>query len=232
MRSLDVPGIIFVPEQTSMAKVEVIRSHGGEVRFFGADGLETEIHAREHAAREGSHYVSPYNDAAVIAGQGSCGIEIVEQLPDVDAAFIAVGGGGLLSGVGSVLRNHNSAMRLYACQPQASAVMARSVEAGKVLDLPSEPTLSDGTAGGVEADSITFESCRELADEFILVGEDEIAEAMRQFMDVHGDTIEGAAGVAIAALRRCRDVIKGMKVVVIVCGGNVSQETVESICGV
>lgn len=232
MQSLDVPGVIFVPEQTSPAKVEAIRSHGGEVRFFGADGLETEIHAREHAAREGSHYVSPYNDAAVIAGQGTCGIEIVKQLPDVDAAFIAVGGGGLLSGVGSVLRKHNPAVRLYACQPEASAVMARSVEAGKILDLPSEPTLSDGTAGGVEADSITFGLCRELAEEFILVGEDQIAKAMRRFMDVHGDTIEGAAGVAIAALQRRRDVINGMKVAVIICGGNVSQETVESICGV
>ncbi len=231
-RSLDVPGVIFVPEQTSPAKVRAIRSYGGEVRFFGTDGLDTEQHAREYAESAGRYYLSPYNDAAVIAGQGTCGIEIVKQLPDVDAAFIAVGGGGLLSGVGSVLRTHNPAVRLYACQPEASAVMAKSVAAGKVLDLPSEPTLSDGTAGGVEEDSITFELCRELADEFILVGEDEIAAAMRRFMDAHGDTIEGAAGVACAALQRRRDVIKGMKVVVIICGGNVSQETVESICGV
>jgi threonine dehydratase len=232
MRTLEVPGVIFVPEQTSKAKVQAIRSYDGEVRFFGTDGLDTEQHAREYAESEGLYYLSPYNDAAVIAGQGTCGIEIVRQIPDVDAAFIAVGGGGLLSGVGSVLRTHNPSVRLYACQPEASAVMAKSVEAGKVLDLPSEPTLSDGTAGGVEVDSITFELCRELAEEFILVGEDEIAEAMRRFADVHGDTIEGAAGVAIAALQRRRDVIKGMKVVVIICGGNVSQETVESICGV
>lgn len=232
MRSLGVPGIIFVPEQTSTAKVEAIRSYGGDVRFFGTDGLDTEQHAREHAASEGLFYLSPYNDPAVIAGQGSCGVEIVKQLPDVDAAFIAVGGGGLLSGVGSVLKEHNAAVKLFACQPEASAVMAHSVAAGEVLDLASEPTLSDGTAGGVEPDSITFGLCRELADEFVLVGEDEIAAAMRHFMEVHGDTIEGAAGVAIAALERRRDVIKGMKIVVIVCGGNVSQDTVESICGV
>jgi len=230
MRSLGVPGVIFVPEQTSTAKVAAIRRYGGEVRFFGTDGLDTEHHAREYAESEGLYYLSPYNDAAVIAGQGTCGIEIASQLPDVEAAFIAVGGGGLLSGVGSVLKHHSPAIRLFACQPAASAVMAMSVKAGRILDVPSAPTLSDGTAGGIEADSITFELCRALADDFVLVGEDEIAAAMRLFMDRHGETIEGAAAVALAALERRREVIKGLKVVVIICGGNVSQQTMESIC--
>ena len=229
MRELETTGVIFVPEQTSLTKVEAIRSYGSDVQFFGTDGLDTEQYARQYAAENGMYYVSPYNDAEVIAGQGTCGIEIVEQLPDVDAAFIAIGGGGLVSGVGSVLKMHNAAVRIFGCQPEASAVMARSVAAGHVLDLPSEPTLSDGTAGGVEADSMTFELCRELVDEFVLVDEQQIAAAMRQYIDAERHRIEGAAGVAIAALLSCQDAVKGMQIVAIICGGNISEATLNTV---
>ena len=96
LRELGTTGIIFVPEQTSSAKVDAIRSYGGEVRFFGSDGLDTEQHARAYAAEHGMYYVSPYNDAAVIAGQGTCGIEIARQLPDIDVLdHLICGSGGL-----------------------------------------------------------------------------------------------------------------------------------------
>jgi threonine dehydratase len=229
MRELGIGGPIFVPEQTSPVKVEAIRAFGGDVRFFGTDGLDTEQHARACAEREGLYYVSPYNDEAVIAGQGTCGIEMLDDAPDLDAVFIAVGGGGLLSGVGSVLKTADPELRIVACQPRASAVMARSVAAGRILELPSEPTLSDGTAGGVEAGAITFELCRELADEFVLVDEEAIAAAMRRFSEAEGRVIEGAAGVAVAALLRSADTIRDKTVAVIVCGGNVSRETLESV---
>ena len=231
MRALDANGVIFVPEQTSKAKVEAIRSYGGDVRFFGSDGLDTEQHARQFADINGMFYLSPYNDAEVIAGQGSCGIEIANQLADVDAVFVAVGGGGLIGGVGSVLKTKNPDIHLVGCQPDASAVMARSIQAGHILDIPSEPTLSDGTAGGIEAGSITFDVCRQLVDEFVLVSEAEIAQAMREFSAEQQSEIEGAAGVAIAAMDHCRGSIAGKKVVVIVCGGNISQETLDASRG-
>ena len=110
-KKLGASGIVFVPEQTSSAKVDAIRSYGGDVRFFGTDGVDTEQHAREYAKKNELFYLSPYNDEEVVAGQGSCGIEIVEQLPAIDAAFIAVGGGGLIAGVGSVLKTHNPDIR-------------------------------------------------------------------------------------------------------------------------
>lgn len=229
MRELDVNGVIFVPEQTSSAKIDAIRSYGGDVQFYGSDGLDTELHARAFAQEHGMYYVSPYNDLAVIAGQGTCGAEIIEQLPAVDAAFIAVGGGGLMSGVGSVLRCHDKDLQLFGCQPEASPVMARSVEAGQVLDMASDSTLSDGTAGGVESDSMTFDLCRSLVDEFVLVSESQIADAMRIYMGSEPGRIEGAAGVAVAALDICRTRIAGRKVVVIVCGGNISSATLKSI---
>ena len=229
MDKLDIKGLIFVPEKTSTAKVDAIRDYGGEVCFFGTDGLDTEQHARAFAAEHDMHYVSPYNDAAIIAGQGSCGVEILNQLPDVDAAFVAVGGGGLISGVGSVLKQHNPDLLLFGCQPAASAVMAKSVEAGRVLDLPSDPTLSDGTAGGVEFDAITFALCDELVDRWVLVDEDQIAAAMRDYIGAEGHPIEGSAGVAVAAMLAQKGAIAGRKVAVIICGGNIAEPLLHSV---
>ncbi len=229
MRALDTAGIVFVPEQTSSAKVDAIRRYGGDVRYFGTDGLDTERHARKFASENGMFYVSPYNDEQVIAGQGTCGVEILGQLPGVDTLFVAVGGGGLASGVGSVLKSHDPATRIYGCQPLASPVMARSMEAGHVVDMPSAATLSDGTAGGIEPESLTFPVCQAVIDEFVLVDEAQIADAMRRYMASEGDTIEGAAGVAIAALLELRELLRGRTVVVIICGGNISDEKLQEV---
>ena len=229
MSELDTNGVIFVPEKTSTTKVDAIRRAGGEVRFFGTDGLDTETHAREYAEENGMCYLSPYNDEEVIAGQGTCGVEIAKQLSQVDAIFIAVGGGGLISAVGCFLKSVNPSMSVIACQPEASAVMTVSVKAGEILELPSDPTLSDGTAGGIEADSITFDICRAVTDDFVTVSEEQIGEAMRQFMDAHHQLPEGSAGVALAGLKLRADQFKGSNVVVIICGGNISRETLKKI---
>jgi threonine dehydratase len=107
--------------------------------------------------------------------------------------------------------------------------MAKSIAAGQILDLPSEPTLSDGTAGGIEAGSMTFELCRQLVDEFVLVDEPQIAAAMRQYVNAEQHWIEGAAGVAVAALLARKNALDGMQVAVVICGGNISQKTRESV---
>lgn len=229
MQKMNVRGVIFVPEQTSSAKVEKIRSYGGDVRFFGTDGLDTEQHARQYAADNNMQYLSPYNDASVIAGQGTCGVEILQELPDVDTVFVAVGGGGLISGAGSVLKTARPATRIFGCQPLASAVMARSVEAGEILDMPSDPTISDGTAGGIEAGAITFPLVQAVVDEFVVVDEEQIVAAMRLYMDAEGHVIEGAAGVAVAAMLAKKDVLSGCKIAVIICGANVSDEVLAKV---
>lgn len=229
MSKLGVKGVIFVPEKTSSTKVDAIKRAGGDVRFFGKDGLDTEVHAREYADENNMVYLSPYNDADVIAGQGTCGVEIARQLADIDAVFIAVGGGGLISGAGSFLKSVNPAITVVACQPLASAVMTESVKAGEILDLPSGPTLSDGTAGGIEAGAITFDICRDLVDEYQVVTEDQIAEAMCAFIDAHHMLPEGAAGVAIAGLLANTEPYQGKNVVIIICGGNISRETLKKV---
>lgn len=229
MSKLGTEGVVFVPQGTSTTKVEAIKRAGGEVRFFGTDGLDTELHARKYAAENNMCYLSPYNDEDVVAGQGTCGVEIAKQLPQVDAIFIAVGGGGLISGVGSFLKSVNPSMLVVACQPAASAVMTESVKAGKILELPSQPTLSDGTAGGIEVDAITFDLCRAVTDDYVVVSEDQIAEAMRQFIDAHHMLPEGAAGVALAGLKLRTDEYRDKNVVVIICGSNISRETLKKV---
>lgn len=231
MQKLGVCGIVFVPEKTSSAKVDAIRGCGGDVRFFGTDGLDTELHARDYAEKHGMFYLSPYNDPDVVAGQGTCGIEIVEQMAEVDTVYVAVGGGGLVSGVASVVKRHNPDARIIGCQPLNSPVMARSVEAGRIVDLKSEPTLSDGTAGGIEHGSITFDWCRTLVDEFVLVDEDAIAAAMRNYIADDNEVIEGAAGVALAALEEKCNEPGGEHVTVIICGGNISRDSLATVTG-
>ena len=164
-----------------------------------------------------------------MAGQGTIGLEIANELEQVDAVFVSLGGGGLISGIASYLKAVQPTVRMVACSPNHSKVMAESVAAGEILDLESLPTLSDGTAGGVEPGSITFELCRTLLDDFPLISEAEIADAMCQFMETHHMLIEGAAGVAIAALLQMKTHLKGKTVVVVICGANISLETLKSI---
>lgn len=229
MQILGVTGVIFVPERTPDVKTDKIKSYGSEVRYFGLDGLDTEQHARDYAEQHGMLYLSPYNDEQVIAGQGTCGVEILEQLPNVDVVFVAVGGGGLIGGIGAVLKAHNSNIKIYGCQPEASAVMAHSVKAGEILDLPSEATLSDGTAGGIEAGAITLPLNQAVVDEFVLVDEAQIAAAMRLYVDRESQTIEGAAGVAVAALLARKEQVAGLNVVVVVCGGNIAEDRLAAL---
>ena len=229
MKKLGVTGVIFVPEQTSSAKVDAIKRFGGDVRFFGTDGLDTEEHARQYADENSMAYLSPYNDEHVIGGQGTCGVEISRQISDVDAVFVAVGGGGLISGIGAYLKSVNLAVEVVSCQPAASKVMTESVKAGSLLDLSSEPTLSDGTAGGIEESAITFDICRDIVDRYVVVSEEEIAEGMRQFIDSHHQLPEGAAGVAIAGFLQVASDFAGKTVVIVICGGNISRETLKRV---
>ena len=171
----------------------------------------------------------PYNDADVIAGQGTVSVELAKQLSQIDAVFVAVGGGGLISGVGSFIRSVNPAVEIVSCQPAASAVMTESIKAGEILDLPSDPTLSDGTAGGIEAGSLTFDICRDVVGRYITVSEEQIAHAMREFIDSHHMLLEGAAGVAIAGLLEVASDYAGKNVVVIICGGNISRDTLKKV---
>jgi threonine dehydratase len=228
LKTLNYKGIIFVPEIASKAKVTKIQRLGSEVRYYGDDGVLTENYARQFAAENDMTYMSPYNDEAVIAGQGTISVELARQLERVDNILVALGGGGLLSGIASYLNHVNPNAKIIACSPQNSAVMMESVKAGKILELPSLPTLSDATAGGVEANAITFELCRDLIDEYVTATEDEIKTAWRDFLATHSMMIEGAAALVVACYQKIQTRLKGNTVLVL-CGANVSLETLKNV---
>lgn len=226
-----VPGTVFVPASVSATQAERIQAYGVKVVHHGDDCLETERAAREHAEQRGLVYVSPYNDVEVMAGQGTIGVELERQLAPFDAVFAALGGGGLVGGIGSYLKAALPNVEVVACSPENSPVMHRSLEAGRIVELDTQPTLSSSTAGGIEPDSITFEACRKTIDRRVLVAEDEIREMMGQFLDRQQMLVEGAAAMAAAGLVREARHFAGQKVVVVICGANVSRAQLREVLG-
>jgi len=231
LRTLGMRGTIFVPENASPAKVAAIRERGAEVRPYGTDSGVTEVFARKYAAENRLVYVSPYNDEAVVAGQGTLGLELAWQVRRIDAVFVALGGGGLIGGVGACLKGAGRNVEMVACSPENSAVMHHSLEAGRILEMESRPTLSDGTAGAVEKGAITFDLCRQVVDRRVLVTEAEIREALRLVVGRHHTLIEGAAAVAVAGFLKERELYRGLHVVIVLCGANIALETLLSSLG-
>ncbi len=229
MSLLGIDGKIVVPTIVHKNKVNNILNFGGKVEYHGDDCLIAEERAQEISKTTGATYISPYNDPAIICGQGTMGYEIDQDLKNIDSVFVSVGGGGLISGVGGYLKSVQKNVKMVAVSPKNSCVMYESIKAGKQLDLPSDPTLSDGTAGGVEMGSITFELCQRIIDEFILVTEDEIADGIRIGVEKHHQLIEGAAGAAIAGFMKQKDKLNSQTVVIVMCGGNISSEVLKSI---
>ena len=229
VQQLGGSALVFVPNNASQIKCDAIQRYGAQVQRHGDDGLFTELHARKFALEQNRMYVSPYNDSEVIAGQGTMGLEIFESLPDVDAVFVTVGGGGLISGVAGVLKALQPNVRLIGCQPSNDAAMMRSVEAGKILEIDALPTISDGSAGNLEPGSITFERCQTLVDEWVEVSEPEIMTAMRDFIESQHQLLEGAAGVALAAFAKVAEAYRGKRVIIVICGAKIGLDKLQDV---
>ncbi len=227
--ALGCPITVYAPATADPAKLEAMRRRGAAVELAGADCVEAEAAARAHAAARDLPYVSPYNDPAVVAGQGTVGLELAEQLPGLDAVLVAVGGGGLIAGAAAALKAARPEIRVIGCSPANSAVMHASVQAGRILDLPSAPTLSDGTAGGLEPGAITFPLCQTLVDDWIEVPEAAIAAALRDTLAHDHLLLEGAAAVPLAALRQNRSTFRDQTNAAILCGANISPQTLKSL---
>jgi len=220
-RSIDAE--VYLSSQVPEAKWKKIESYGARIRRVGQSPLDAEIAARTAAEESGRTYVSPYNDWHVVAGQGTIGVELTRQIENIDAIFIATGGGGLISGVGSFLRRRSPHTEIVGCWPENSRVLYECLRAGKVIEFPESYTLSESTAGGVEPGSITFELAQAAMHRGVLVSEDAILDAMRWARERNW-TIEGAAGVALAAFFHEASRYEGKTVVVLFCGGNLSPE--------
>jgi len=226
---LGLKGSIFLPNYTSKAKIEALQNYDMKIIFYGDDCVETEVYARKIAEETDSIYVSPYNDRDIIAGQATVAVEFERQLQHFDFVFVPVGGGGLISGIAGYLKNKNSKAKIIGCQPENSAVMYESVKAGRILDIPSKPTLSDGTAGGIEDKSITFDLCQKYVDDYILVSENEIKNAIREVIEKHQMIVEGAGALTIASFLKSKNKFKGQNIVLVLSGSKISMDTLKEV---
>ncbi|HLY98476.1 MAG TPA: threonine/serine dehydratase [Candidatus Angelobacter sp.] len=220
---------IYVSTHVPTAKVKKIESYGARVCRAGDGHLDAELAARAAAAQSGKVFISPYNDADVMTGQGTIAVEMLRQSPKIDAVFVAVGGGGLIGGIGAYLKWASPQTEVVGCWPQNSPVLYESIKAGRIIEVAEGPTVSESTAGGLESGSITLDVCRDVIDHSVLVSENEILAAMRIVQESRGWLMEGAAGTALAAFLQIADRYAGKTVVVVICGGNVSEQVREQV---
>ena len=221
LNRLGINGVIYLPEGASPLKVQMLENQGAAIRFHGTNCEVTEAHARRQAEKAGQVYISPYNDPLVVGGQGTVGLEILDRLPHVDCILASVGGGGLISGIAGVVKTLRKEIHIVGCLPAQSPAMAASVQAGRIVDVQTRGTLSDGTAGGIEPGAITFDPCRSLVDEWVLTSEDEIRNAIVRVFDNHRLVIEGAAAVTVAGFLKIAPQLTGKTVALVICGGNI-----------
>jgi len=219
----------YVAKNIDPSRLELMQALGLKVVIHGEEAGAAELEARRVAQAEGKIYVSPYNDPLVVGGQGTCGLEISRQLPDLDAAVFAVGGGGLIGGAGGWLKAFNPGIEIYGVSPENSPVMYESLKANRIIDMETFPTLADTCAGGVDHDAITLELCQQIIDEMFLLSEEEIENAIRQIFEHHRLVAEGSAAMSVGALLKHPKRFEGKKVVLVLCGRNIDIERFKSI---
>jgi threonine dehydratase len=224
-RKLGIPVEVFVSEHVDPVRRSRIESLQAVVQTVQGDSLLAERTARRAADQSGRTYVSPYNDRDVIAGQGTIAVEILRQLTQSgmsgpDAVLVAVGGGGLIGGIGSHLKQVSPVTTIVGCWPENSPVLYECLRAGEIIDVPEKPTLSVSTTGGMEAEAVTLAIAQQVIDRKILVSEAEILAASRRIYREDGQLVEGAAAVAVAAFLKSAAEYAGRTVVIVICGGN------------
>jgi threonine dehydratase len=226
---------ILVGRSVSPAKLERLRSLETDditVELSGRDSDDAEAEARRRDEMGVARYVAPYNDPDVIAGQGTIGLEILEQWPACDVIVVPVGGGGLVSGIGTWARAVSPTLRLVAVQPSASPPLYAYLESGSTRPMPIAPTLADGVAGNIERGSITWSLCRRLVNEAVVVDEDAIAGAMRWAVEEQHLLLEGSGALGIAALQAgVLSGIEGQNVAIVCSGRNVDGATLRRVLG-
>jgi threonine dehydratase len=216
-------GRILVPAATDPAKVEALRRFGGGVEVELVDGTydDTEVAAREVAARPGNRFVSSYNDPLVVAGQATLGEEILRQWPEVEAIVVPVGGGGLLSGVALACADAGGGVAAWGVEPEWSPTMTSSLAAGKAVRIVEEHTSeAQGLVGNLDRDTITFDLVREHAAGVVVAGEEEILRATARIYAELAAVVEVSAGAALCGLRAASDG-GAERIVAVLSGANI-----------
>jgi threonine dehydratase len=222
---------VVLPETVVPTKLERIKSYGVDVILHGSETGMAEKYAQQLASSGPYTYVSPYNDPDVIAGQGTIGLEILEQCKDVDNIFISMGGGGLVSGVGSVLKSFNPQVKIYGVSATNSNALAASIAAGRVIETEHLPTLAEAVSGGIDEDAITLPLASSVIDEVVECGESEIAASLKMLAVDENMFVEGSAALALAGFNKIAQKISGQTSIILLCGGNIGHDFMKQIIG-
>ena len=218
---LGVPVTVVMPQFAALIKVTNCRTLGATVILHGNDLGEARQRAEEIAQRDGLTFVHPFDNLDVMAGQGTMGIEILEQCPDLEAVVVPVGGGGLLAGIGTVMKAHDPAIEVIGVEPEHAACFTAALAAGHPVTVPLAPTLADGLAVP-QLGALPFEILRRVVDEVVLVNEAHIGLAVLRLIELEKSVVEGAGATPLAAFLAGKlDMLKGKRVVLALCGGNI-----------
>ena len=218
--AMGIKSLICLPEGAPISKVEATKRLGADVNLVPGvydDAYQEALRLRDE---HGYTFIHPFDDENVIAGQGTIGLELLDQLPDIEAVVVPVGGGGLLSGIAFAVKSLNPEVKVYGVQAAGAASMVRSINDHKQEALPSVSTIADGIAVK-QPGKITFETCSKYVDEIVTVSEDEICAAILQLIESEKMVAEGAGAASVAAVMFNKVPVKGKKTVCVVSGGNI-----------
>ena len=226
---LGIPATVVMPKFAPLIKVNNCQKLGARVVLHGKDFGEAKAHAHEIAQKEGLAYIDGYDDPAIIAGQGTAGLEIMDQVPDAHAVIVPVGGGGLLAGVSLAVKTLRPEVKIVAVEAENVASFSAAVEAGKPTRIAMHPTLADGLAIP-QVGSNAFEIARSRVDKIVTVTEEEIAIAILRLVELEKGVVEGAAATPLAAcLSGKLSEFAGKKCVLLLCGGNIDPNVLSRV---
>ena len=227
-RDAGVRCTVVMPMAASRMKVEASKGYGAEVVLHGASSIEAFAHAHALATERNLTFVHPFDDPAVIAGQGTVGLEILEQLEDVDDVVVPIGGGGLIAGIATAIKEARPKVRVYGVEPAGAAAMRKSLDEGRPVRLDAIKTIADGLAAPMAGD-VTYPIVKHYVDDVVLVTDEEIMGAMREILFSAKLLAEGGGAAATAAIVSGRLKLEGRRVVAVLSGGNVDPSRVAEV---
>lgn len=225
-RDAGIPLTVYVPEHAPRTKIDAIGALGATLRFC-RDYDESEVRAKAHAEAGDALFISPYSHPDVIAGAGTIGLEILEDLPDVDTVVVPIGGGGLISGIAIAVRACGAGS-VVGVEVEASSALSQSIAAGRIVTIDPGPTIADGLGGNLDPDSITFDIIRRLVARIVLVSEQGLKDAIAGIAREERLIVEGAGAAATAAVLG-GSIEPGSKIAVILSGANIDLEKLKRL---
>ena len=226
---MNLAATVVIPETAPKISVDKIAKRKVKLILHGAMYDLAEQYARELAVKEGLTFISPYNDPYVVAGQGTVGLEVLEDLPEVDTIIVPVGGGGLIAGIAIAAKSMRHSIEILGVQTRAAPAMYYSLRSGKIVEVELKDTIAEGLSGNIEKGSMTFDAVQRYVDEVLLFDEKTIREAISLLWHKEGQIAEGSGAISIAPIMRNRERFAGSRTVAIISGGNIDRAVFQNI---